>query len=1563
MKVRKLLVMMLALLSVTAVQAQRFTDKLDRGVVAVNTTGGVFVSWRIQAEEYYGVKYNLYRGDTKIAENLTVSNYKDAGGSASSTYSVAAVVNGIEQGKSKPVATWGTDYLEIAPKHPKEIKSTLRPNDATVADVDGDGIVEIIMKYDNLSESSQGYPKYGPAFDGVDSHEYTIFEVMKLDGTVLWWINCGPNMGDFQNNEQNIAAYDWDMDGKAECIMRAADGTTIHMADGTTYTVGNANANVRGATGGGANWFVITNNEYLLYMNGETGKPYQCLPYPLKLLESDESDVNKAWGDGYGHRASKHFFGAPYLDGRKPYIFLGRGIYTRHKFITYEVDTLTHELKEKWRWYNKTNGPWKGQGYHNYAIADVDWDGRDEICFGSMVIDDNGYGLSTTGYGHGDAQHHSDFNPYVHGHEIFACLEESPVYGNNYRDATTSKVYYKFTATSDDGRCIMGNFNNSVPGCFGSSGGDWATPVSSITNSKLSDYGTNGMAQNFNCYWDGDLCEETFNGTGGDYNAANNDNYPGGIYKYGQGKIKEFTGTFTNNWTKATPCFMGDFLGDWRHEFIVRTANNNIRIYTTTYETPWRVYSMWYDHQQRNATVWQMNGYNQPPHTSYFLGELEGITTPPPALTMTDRTEVANGKTISHNGKTVITCETNDMTVAVEDGATPYIYIDNAPSWVQGSAPSECTTKDTPISYTYYTHTLTGGAFAGDMRLVKQGDGILTLPNVTQTYTGPTEVWAGTLNFDGTLQNSRLWLNRFGELNTDGGTFAKGIQADYASVIRPGGKEAKASSITTDSLILNMGAIVELDIYSDGFAADQINANVLTIEKKNWEYGPEYSTPVFRVNAHAAAGKEAIADGKYVLGTVKKVVGNLSDIVVDNLSNQKAELSLEGDKLCMTITNFEGIPMTWNGDKSSNWNLDKEANFIKNDGGDETNFFTGSQVTFSDAAANFNVNIDGKVSPREVIFDNTKQYTVSGDSIVGLPEFLKRNTGSVYLNNLNRVGNTTISGGRVYVSALANSIGTDVGSLGDIKKTITLTTQGGLGVTESLTNEQTIYCGQGGGVIDVASGKTLTQNALIGMRNSGTLTKNGAGTLLLGANISATSITVNGGTLTSNFGTSYSNKVTLNSGTGISGYGMRSAALNVVGTNVTWTLPSNNYTDVNCALSGSGTVTIVPTNTVNRVRITGNWSAFTGTVKYTNTSIIMPIKTNLNLSNGTLDLAASTKVAAVGNTVTIGKLVGSGMLQQPIADFNSQSAPSGSNTWRIGNSSEALGDFTFEGYLYDAAGSNKSNFEKIGSCTMTITKAWENSGTVKITEGELRFAQGITLGTGALTVAEGAVLSGSLSNTKTAAKKKPITNSSLTVAGTLWPSYIENSVANSYFTIGTKPTTFQSTGVLKVGLKSCSGSSSVSNTCLLGDGTSSTVTFADGATIEAYIGDDFKLSTTTEEKTDSFKVLLDIPNIVVNGKLNYVLPALPAHYYWKNLYDDTLFAKTGCLYVGYLALPGDVNGDGKVTMADANMTVNATLKGAANIPGFSIVHADVDGDGVITMQDAYEIVNIILGKR
>ena len=293
--------------------------------------------------------------------------------------------------------------------------------------------MEILLKLRNTNDAANSYP--------IDGKDFDIIQVYKLDGTLLWWIDCGPNMVDFQSNEINIAAYDWDQDGKAECVLRGADGMVIHMADGTTKTIGDASVNTRGdLVRSSAMTFTHTGAEYLIYMNGETGKPYYVGEYPLKRLEAGETNLEKAWGDGYGHRSSKNFFGAPYLDGRHPSIFLARGIYTRHKMVAFDVDPKTHQLTERWRWVNNTPGsPWYGQGYHNYTIADVDWDGRDEIVFGSMAIDDNGHGLSTTGLGHGDAHHVGDFNPYVHGQEVAACNEDLP--SNNYRDATTSKLY------------------------------------------------------------------------------------------------------------------------------------------------------------------------------------------------------------------------------------------------------------------------------------------------------------------------------------------------------------------------------------------------------------------------------------------------------------------------------------------------------------------------------------------------------------------------------------------------------------------------------------------------------------------------------------------------------------------------------------------------------------------------------------------------------------------------------------------------------------------------------------------------------------------------------------------------------------------------------------------------------------------------------------------------------------------------------------------------------------------------------------------------------------------
>ena len=63
--------------------AQRTTDLLDRGLVAVPSGSGSFVSWRIFGEEYYDTKYNLYRDGVKVNDQpLNASCFTDAAGRA-----------------------------------------------------------------------------------------------------------------------------------------------------------------------------------------------------------------------------------------------------------------------------------------------------------------------------------------------------------------------------------------------------------------------------------------------------------------------------------------------------------------------------------------------------------------------------------------------------------------------------------------------------------------------------------------------------------------------------------------------------------------------------------------------------------------------------------------------------------------------------------------------------------------------------------------------------------------------------------------------------------------------------------------------------------------------------------------------------------------------------------------------------------------------------------------------------------------------------------------------------------------------------------------------------------------------------------------------------------------------------------------------------------------------------------------------------------------------------------------------------------------------------------------
>lgn len=1317
------------LLTAGSMSGQRVMDKLDRGLIAVKGDNGNLVSWRVLGEDADNVKFNLYRDGSKLnSEPLTVSNYVDASGSATSKYVVKTVINGVEKETSKTGINFGGEYLEIkvapVPSNAdgKDISSHYEPNDATIADLDGDGQMEILIKMRNNTFHGNGYPD--------SSTDYDIIQVYKLDGTLMWWIDCGRNMVDFQSNEINIAAYDWDLDGKAECIMRAADGTTIHFADGTKQVIGDPNADylADARNNGMTEKFTHTGPEFLLYLNGETGKPYYVGEYPLKRLEDGEKDLSAAWGDGYGHRSSKHFFGAPYFDGRKPSIFLARGIYTRHKMIAYDVDPSTHKLIERWRWFNNTRGPWYGQGYHNYSVADVDWDGRDEIVFGSMVIDDNGRGLSTTGLGHGDSHHVGDLNPYIYGSEIAACNEDNP--NNNYRDATTSKIYYRTSGGSDDGRAIAGNFSNNYPGAQFITSKDSQTLISCVSNAHIPGAtGTNNVAQNFRTYWDGDLLDETFN-------YGNGKNTAGTIYKYGKGAIATFTGTATNNDTKGTPCFQGDFLGDWREEIIMRSSDNkSFRIYSTAIPTEHRIYTLLHDPQYRNAMVWQMNGYNQTPHVSFFLGELEGITMAPPAPTMNGRNELKAGGSLStsENGKDVVFAHTGDATATLGSNVAPALFVDNAPSWVQGNDNND------NITYTYYTHTLTGGNFTGDTKVVKLGAGTLVLPSAAQNHKGATEIWDGKVKFNGSMPNSHVWINRFGKLESDGGNFAKGIEMHYGSELHVG-TDSKAGSLTTGELNLGFGSRVCLDLFAEGTQADKINATTLVIEKKDWKNGPQYDTPVFVFKPHYANGASTLPAGEYELGSVGTVSGNLADIKFEGLGGQKVTLSHANGKLMLTVTDQRAAAeIVWSGAHGSVWDINTTENFTFRDNGQPTVFVAGDKVIFDGSAATSEIELAENMYPSAVVFNTDKDLIITGASFEGNVNIEKRGSGRVILANTGDfTGNIAIYNGILQANTLGADEGTETGALG--KYTNPITIDGGvLAVNQNGKMSHPITITTEGGIeVPASTTVTMTGNSVTG---KGTLIKSGAGRLEFNVANDLTTLRIDEGVV---YDLGDTHKVAAN--VVFNGKGVEFILNNSTGS---YSNNSQNFEvtegsegklslDGRCSytgkLTGKGTLEVFATWIRNELR--GDWSGFEGTLKANqitdvNSTVskygaVFSFASSKSLPKASLNVMSGTTFAVVSdagsssarNNFQLGSLVGSGTLGGPA-------------TYYIGYDNT---NTVFSGQFGDVT------VNKVGTGKLTVSKLQSTLKGLNISEGEVAInttsvpTEGSHTGTAAITI-------------------------------------------------------------------------------------------------------------------------------------------------------------------------------------------------------------------------------------
>ncbi|MCX4814996.1 rhamnogalacturonan lyase [Streptomyces sp. NBC_01239] len=576
----------------------RQVEALDRGVVSVHTDSGNLVSWRWLGTDPDNVSFNVYRAGTKVnsAPITGSTNYFHAGAPAQADYTVRAIVGGVEQADSVHAIQFRTGYLDvpISPPAggttPDGVAYTYEANDASVGDLDGDGRLDFVLKWQptNAKDNSQS------GYTGD-----TILDGITLDGTRLWRIDLGRNIRSGAHYTQ-FQVYDYDGDGKAEVAMKTADGTV----DGAGTVIGNSAADYRNSSG-----YVLSGPEYLTMFNGQTGKAMSTVDYvPARGTVS-------SWGDSYGNRVDRFLAGTAYLDGSRPSLIMARGYYTRTVIAAW--DWRNGAFTRRWTFdTNSSTNTGKGydaQGNHQLAVADVDGDGKDEIVYGSMAVDDNGSGLWTTKNGHGDAMHVGDLDPSRPGLEEFKVDEDASKPSSWMADAKTGAVIWSTPANGDNGRGVSGDI------WAGSAGAEsWSASESGVRNPKGTVASTRKPSStNFLSWWDGDPVRELLDATH--------------IDKYGttaDTRLLTASGVHSNNSTKATPTLSGDILGDWREEAVwPTTANTALRIYSTPYETPTRITTLLHDTQYRTALAWQNTAYNQPPHPSFYIGD--GMATAP----------------------------------------------------------------------------------------------------------------------------------------------------------------------------------------------------------------------------------------------------------------------------------------------------------------------------------------------------------------------------------------------------------------------------------------------------------------------------------------------------------------------------------------------------------------------------------------------------------------------------------------------------------------------------------------------------------------------------------------------------------------------------------------------------------------------------------------------------------------------------------------------------------------------------------------------------------------------
>lgn len=622
-----MLTMGLAVLSLNGVSAR---DKAGRALwgsicgrsdATSNTykssIGSMLLSWRMLPGDDETTSFDLYRayaGQEEVKINnspIFSTNYRDTGLTLSRegdvVYTLAYAGSDERIGSytlSEAQRKEKLPYISIPLVPTGEVCSIegmeYQANDVSVGDLNGDGLMEIIVKRLLAHDGNDGT---GAGASPLEVRHCVLYEAYNLAGEMLWRVCSGPNI--ILGNSSSFAVADFDGDGRAEMAIKTGEGTIFGDGSEIGDIDGDSRTDYRTP---GAN-YIGAGPEFLSIIDGETGR---------ELARADFIGRGKSedWGDDYWKRAHSLRVGVGCFDGELPSVVVGRGVYA--KSVVEAWDFRDGELRRRWRFDtdDKLTGKdglpysrYAGQGNHSLSTGDVDGDGFDEIVYGAMTIDHDGVGLYSNCLGHGDALHLGKFDPLRPGLQIFSCFETGKTEAA-LRDAADGSIIYASVAAKegDMGRCMVADIDPDHPGCE-----IWwyKSTVHDIQGNELpGESNSYPGSTNMAIWWDGTLNRQPFTST-------KIDSRKGGrvftIYRYDAAHI---------NGSKENPAFYGDILGDWREELIYpdNTKTKDLKIFSTWIPTTHRFPWLMTDHVYEMSVLNQNIGYNQPTHTGYYLG-------------------------------------------------------------------------------------------------------------------------------------------------------------------------------------------------------------------------------------------------------------------------------------------------------------------------------------------------------------------------------------------------------------------------------------------------------------------------------------------------------------------------------------------------------------------------------------------------------------------------------------------------------------------------------------------------------------------------------------------------------------------------------------------------------------------------------------------------------------------------------------------------------------------------------------------------------------------------------